>query len=375
MDISFKFDPEILIGADTLSMAGPVCRRFGKRIMVVSDRALDPRIMDRLKEILEDSGIDTIVFNRIEEESTIETAGNIVELSQAAHCDALIGVGSQKTQIISRMAAITAPSKISAFELLDGRIHDKFLPLIAIPVEGLDAFSLTEYFIAVDPRNRLIKSVQSPSNLYAAVIIDSSLFGFLSGSTAFNYVFDGFFSAAEAYCSAKANFLSDILLEKALNFYAKMLKNGGSGINADNFAQASFLTALGSSASSPGIGAALPYAISARFPVQKQLCSAVLFPHIIEKLVNARPEKIARVAAFLGIAGKGASVAETANSAAESIRRSMASLGIKPDLKEFSIQLDRLTAAVETARSMEFVANSPWTVSQEDVFEIMKKII
>jgi alcohol dehydrogenase class IV len=374
MDISFKFDPEVLIGADTLSAAGTICSRYGKRIMIAADHAMDSATINKLKEILEDSNIEAIVFDGIEENSTVDMSDNIVELTHAAHCNAIIGFGGNKTQIITRMAAIMMPMRITSFELLEGRMFQgRFLPLVSIPTEGLDAFSLTNFFIAADPRNRLVKSVQSPESLFSAVIIDSNLLIPPSGTNPVMFLFDGFISAVEAYCSVKANFLSDALLERAINFFAKLLRSGGT--NADTYAQACFLAAIGNAISSPGIGSALSYAINARFPVQKQQCSAVLLPYIMEKLVSARPEKMARVASFLGSAGKTGSVAEAANSAITGIQNCMETFSIKGDLKEFNIPLDRVTAAVEAARSLEFVANSPWTVSHEDAFEILRKII
>jgi alcohol dehydrogenase len=374
MDISFKFDPEILIGADTLSTAGTICSRYGKRIMIAADHDLDSKIVNKLKEIIKDSNIEAIVFDGIGESSTVDMADNVVELTHAAHCDAIIGFGGYKIQLISRMVAIMMPERIKSFELLEGRTSQNgFLPLIAIPTEGLDAFSLTNFFVAPDPRNRLVKSVQSPGSLYAAVIIDSNLLTTPSDTNPVTFLFDGFIAAVEAYCSVKANFLSDALLERAINFFAKLLKTNGT--NADLYAQASFLAALGNAASSPGVGSALSYAINARFPVQKHHCSAVLLPYIMEKLVSVRPEKMARVASFLGSAGKTGSVAEAANSAITGIQNCMETLNIKGDLKEFSIPLDRVTAAVEAARNLEFVANSPWTVSHEDAFEIFRKIL
>jgi alcohol dehydrogenase len=378
VDISFKFDPEVLIGSDTLSMAGTVASRHGSRIMIAADHGLDTQSVHRLKEILEDSGLEAIVFDGIENTSMIDMAENIVELSCAAHCDAIIGFGGEKTQIIARMAAIMAPMRISAFELLEGRIfHKKFLPFISIPTEGLNTFSFTSHFIVVDPRNRLLKTIQSPANLYSAVIIDFNLLKILSENLAAAFLMEGFFSTVEAFCSTKANFLSDTLLEKALTFYAKLLRGGaattGVGLNAEQFAQGSFLSSLGASASSPGIGAALSIAINARTPIAKPLCSAALFPSVAERLVSARPEKMARVATFLG-AGKAASVAEAANTAIEAIRRTMTTLNLQPNLKEHNIALDRLTAAAEAARSLDLTANSPWTVSEEEIFKILKDV-
>jgi alcohol dehydrogenase len=381
MDISFKFNPEVLIGAETLSMAGTIASRYGNRIMIAADHKLDAQIVNRLKEILKDSGLEAIVFDGIEDDSSVEMADNIAELSRAAQCNAIIGFGGTKTQIISRMAAIMSPMKITAFELLDGRdCHGKFFPMLAIPTEGTDVFTAAEFFLAVDPRNKLIKSVVSPHNLYASIIIDSNLITILSDNTAAGYIFEGFFSAVEAYCSSKANFLSDTLLEKAINFYAKLLKKGArdagdtGGIRAETFAQAGMLLSIGSSVSSPGVGSALSTAINARCNIPKQLCSAALFPAIAERLVSARPEKMARVASLLG-AGKAASAAEAANTAVEAIRRSMTTLNVQADLKEYNISLDRLTAAAEAARNLELTANSPWTVSEEEVFKILKQII
>jgi len=375
MDISFKFNPEVLIGAETLSMAGTIAEHYGTHIMIAADHKLDSQIVNRLKEILKDSGLEAIVFDGIEDDSSAEMADNVVSLLTAAHCDAIIGFGGAKTQTISRMAAIMAPAKITALELLDGKdCEGKFLPLLAIPTEGTDAFTASDFFLAVDPRNKLIKSIPSPNNIYAAIIIDSNLITIFSDNAPPAIVFEGIFSAVEAYCSAKANFLSDTLLEKAVSSFAKLLKKGAGGAQAETFAQACMLLSIGSSVSSPGVGSALSAAINARCNIPKPQCSAALFPVIAERLVSARPEKMARVASLLG-AAKTAAPADAANSAAETIRKSMAALNVPVDLKEHNVSLDRATAAAEAARELDMTANSPWTVSEEEVFTILKQIL
>ena len=374
MDISFKFDPEVLIGANTLSMAGTVASRHGSKIMVVADNTLDMQTINRLKDILEDSRLEVIVFDGIDDNSSAEMADNIVELARAAHCDAIIGFGGHKTQIIARMAAIMAPMRITSFELFDGRVfQNKFLPFISIPTEGTNVFSFTGYFIIADPRSRLIKPIQSPNNLYSAVIIDSNLFKFVSGNIAAAYAIEGLFAATEAYCSSRANFLSDSILERALTGFAKLVKTGASGINAEAFAQAVFLSSFGSSISSPGIGAALSAAINARAPIAGTLCSVALFPAIAQRLVSSRPEKMARLASLLG-APKVATVADTANAAPDAIRRNMTALNMPSNLKQYNISLDRMTTAAEAARNLDFISNSPWPVSEEEVFNILKEI-
>jgi len=375
MDISFKFDPEVLIGENTLSMAGTIASRYGARIMIAADSRLDQQLVSRLKNVLEDSALSAIVFAGLDEGSSVDMAEKIVELSNASHCDLIIGFGGEKAQIIARMAAIMAPSKIPVFDLLEGKNSpQKFLPFLSIPTEGLNAFSTTDFFLAPDPRNKLMKSILSPKGLYASIILDSSLFKILSDNNAAAFVLEGFSSAVEAYCSAKASFISDAVLERALNFYAKLLKNGSGSMNAETFAQAGFLAALGAAASCPGIGSALAAAVNARCSIPKPLCSAALFPCLAERLAAARPEKMARVASYLGNA-KAASTAEAAASVVEGIQRIMTALNLKTSLSEYNIPLDRLTAAAEAARGLDLTANSPWTVSEEEVFKILKQIL
>ena len=140
-----------------------------------------------------------------------------------------------------------------------------------------------------------------------------------------------------------------------------------------NSANAGFLVALGSAASSPGIGTALAYAINGRFPVAKSWSSTVLLPYILERLVSARPEKMARICALMGEPVERLSVSESANLAVETIRRRMGAIKVPARLKEFNLSIDRLLPIAEAARNMEFVAFSPWTISSEDAFDLLKQ--
>jgi alcohol dehydrogenase len=372
MDISFKLDPETFIGTETLSMAGTICRRYGDKIMVAADNALDSRIVTRLTTILEDSGIEVIIFDGVQEDCGIEMAENIVELARSAHCTAVLGFGGIKTLTVARLAAVMAPLRASIFELLEGRkIQSKFLPFIAIPTSGIDIFTFTNFIVLIDPRDRLIKQVTTPDKQCAAVIIDGNIANYSSKSA---FIFDGFCTSMEAYCSTKSNFLSDSLLERSITMYVKMIKTGAAAITPEAMAQAEFLASLGAALSSPGFSAALALSVTARYPVSKQQCTAILLPAIAQKLITARPEKMARIASFLGIA-KDASVADSAKSTVDTLRRFLDLHKIPQNLKEFNISLDKIMASSESARNLEFIANSPWIISTEDVFEMLKQIV
>jgi alcohol dehydrogenase len=92
----------------------------------------------------------------------------------------------------------------------------------------------------------------------------------------------------------------------------------------------------------------------------------------MEKLVAARPEKMAKASALIGEAVDGASTSASANMAVDSVRHRMGSLQVPARLKDFNLPLDRLVPSAEAARNLEFVAFSPWTVSSEDAYDLLK---
>ncbi|MDR2177305.1 MAG: iron-containing alcohol dehydrogenase [Treponema sp.] len=378
MDISFKLDPEVLIGPDTINRAGTFCARSYDRVLVATEQVLyENRRIERLTGILEEAGVEAIVFDEIPAQATAEVAEAAASLARGARCSAIIGFGGLKTQAIARLTAILTSSNMPVFDLLDGHTpEDATVPYVAVPTTSRDPFLFSNYFIAIDPRDRSVKMVKSPEKLCAAAFIDGGLSESLSGSFAATTAFDGFCVAVEAYCSSRSSFFSDALLEHAITIYSRMMDSYMDNRIFDlvgNATNAGFLIALGNSLSAPGIGTALAYAINGRFPVAKSWCSTVLLPYILERLVNARPEKLARAAALMGEPVDGLSVSDSANLAVENIRRRMGVLKVPARLKEFNLSLDKLVPVAEAARNLEFVAFSPWTVSSEDAFDILKQ--
>ena len=378
-DIVIRLDPEIFIGSDTINRAGTICNAIGNRALIATEQALyESRKIERIIAVLSDAGVESIVFDEIPAHATADVAEAAAELALGARCSTVIAFGGLKTQAIARTVAIIANSKFDLFELIDGRKPpDNFIPLIAIPTTGRDPFLFADYFLNVDPRDRSVKQIKSPPGLCRAALIDSSLFESLSEKYAATTAFDGFCTALEAYCSTRSHFLSDSLLEQAMAIYTQMMDSYAETQTTYDLAggatKAGFLMAMGTAFSAPGIGTALAYALSGKFPVEKSRCSTALLPYILERLVASRPEKIARIAALTGEPVAGASVAECAAMTVEGIRRRMGQLQVPARLKDFDLSLDRLAPVAEAARNLEFVIYSPWTVASEDAYDLLKQ--
>lgn len=377
-DIAFTINPKIIIGNETINRIGSICSPLGSRVLLVTEQVLyESKVIERVVAVLEDAGVEAIVFDEVPAQATADVSEAAAELARGARCSAIIGLGGLKTQAIARLTAMMIKSGSYIFDLIDGNsANTNFLPYIAIPTTGRDPFLFSDHFVIVDPRDRSVKLINSPSEICVSAIIDSGLSESVSGKFASTTAFDGFCVAAEAYCSTKANFLSDALLEHAIVQYIRIMDsytdnrvfdvNGGS-------TNAGFLMSLGASLSAPGIGTALSYALNGRFPVAKSWCATVLLPYILERLVSARPERLARIAELSGEPVEGTSTAEAAGMAVDGIRRRMGLLKVPARLKEFDLQLDKLVPIAEAARNLEFVSYSPKPISTEDAYDILKQ--
>ncbi|GHU13568.1 hypothetical protein FACS1894161_3660 [Spirochaetia bacterium] len=407
-DMTFRLDPEIICGVDTINRAGAVCAETGNRAFVVTEKALhENKTIDRLIDILKDAGVEAIVYDEVPVNAAADTAESAAALAQGARCSVVIGFGGLKTQAVARTTAIIARNKLSVFEFLDGaRPPENWIPYIAIPTVLRDPFFFLPRFIVVDPRDHLVKLVQSPPGLCKALVLDGSLPEPLQGPVGRGIAaFDGFCTVIEAYCSTRTSVLANALLEQAIVLYGRMMGCGSAEQSAgpvetadpDSFlddvelsekpagqgstpqdpaadaVNAGLLLALGCAVSSPGIGTALTYTLDGRFPLNKSFYSTILLPGILEKLVAARPERLARAALLMGEAAQGDPVSEAANKTVQAVRRCQKTLETPAHLKDYNLTLDRLVPVAETAHNLEFVSFSPWTVSTEDAYELLKQ--
>jgi alcohol dehydrogenase len=375
-DIVLKIDPEIVIGMDIINRVGTICKTYGNQFLLISEKSLnDDKNIERLKIILQDSGVETILFDEIKPPVMADIVENIAHLAHAAHCSGVIGFGGPCVQTIARLTAIIAADVHDVFELLDGKIPTAALPYIAIPSVKEDPFLTADSFIAVDPRNREIRLVHTPRGLCKAIVIDGAFSGRTSVDSGYAAAFDGFCIAVEAYCSKKANILSDPVLEKAIALFAQIISSYVNGaVNMEELdAQAGFLVNIGSAISAPGVASTLARAVADRFPVEKSLCAAALLPVILDKLVSCRAEKIAKVASLMGETTEGLPDAEAALLPAASIRSSLEKLAISSRLQNLGLQLDRLISITDSVRNLDIVAFSPWTVTSEEILNIIKQ--
>jgi alcohol dehydrogenase len=187
---------------------------------------------------------------------------------------------------------------------------------------------------------------------------------------------DTLMGCIEGYLSAKANFLSDTYLTRAIEMLGAIIKEGLQNVDdirmRMNASMVGMLLGLGLSTSRLGIGSALSYAINARYMAPKSWVSTILLPYVMEFSMNVRGDRIAHVAKLLGEDVSDATSGDAPVRAIDAVRRVIASLGLPTRLREFDLSLDEMIEVAGVARNFDMMNYLPRVVSTEDLYELIK---
>jgi alcohol dehydrogenase class IV len=283
-----------------------------------------------------------------------------------------------KTLSIAKAAAMAATGSLDIDSIIDGRKPDSAgIPFVAVPTTMRDPYLLCNGIYLSDARDRSAKTIGAQADITRAVIMDPKLSASMSGKACCLAVLELLMEAVEGFTSAKANFFSDTVLERAIFLLFKsldaLIARPDDPQARFDAVQASFLTALGVSASSLGLGTGTVLSLNARYELPKSSLSAILVPYVMEEAAKSRVEKVAIVAAAAGEEWEGDSASEGARKAIEAIRQRLGAMKVPTRLKDFDLELDPLAALAQTARSLEMMSYLPRRISADDIYDLMRQ--
>ncbi len=381
-DFSFGVRPRIWVGSDALLrlplLAGELAGEGRARCLLVVDPLLyESRTVDRVRSLLEERGIQVLVFDEVADRATSRVADDCLGLVRGSRSPLVIALGGLKTLMIGRAAAALALGNLDIDAVIDGaETRCARIPLIEIPTSLRHPFLTQDCILLPDGRDRRIRYIRVAGSAPSVALIDPALSASLSPKLAASCVIDGLLGTVEAYVSSKSSFMSDLLLEKAATSLASAL-NGLIARPDDPTARAegwkgAFLSALGQGMSAPGLGTAVALAINARWPVPKAAIAAILLPYSMEVASKSRLEKVATLAGLFGEDIAESSPQEAAAKAVEWLRTRLGLLKVPSRLKDFDLVLDRLVESARDARELDFMNYLPRAASVDDVFDFVK---
>lgn len=377
-DLSFKVASHILLGNQTSSRLGALASPLASRYLLILDPATkETKAKEKLTQVLSESKIDFIVYEDMPNDPTTETLAQVLKLAQGAHIQGVIACGGEKALNLGRGVASLFNEEKPLYDFVDGDLSRKEpLPLICIPTSIRDTFLFYERCAIIDARSNQFRLLKVQEGLTKEIIFDVSLGATLTKNQISSISLNLLCLAFETYFSNRSSFLSDAIAEKIFELMApadNLTDPLASPETVDeSLLQCGCMAALAASLSAPGPITALAFATYSRYKVSRSLLSAILLPYLIEEAVFSS-DKILKAAKLLGACGNNATPEEAADLLAENIRGRIARAGLPARIKELSVSIEQIAAAVNDAMQLDFMPFYAKPVTADSLFNLVKQ--
>lgn len=281
-DFVFRINPNIILGSYSLSRLGQLALEWGTRFIVIMDPILkEVKIADKVTQSLDDRKVDYFLFNDLSDGSTSKTVERALSLAKEGHIHGVIAVGGTTALNVGRAVASLFNEVHSFYTFMDGaQPNTNPIPCICVPSTYRTPFVFTDTVPITDSRNHQIKMMKVQKNLCKLVLYDPNMSLSLTANQKATLSIELIAIAVEAYLSQKANFFSDMFVEKGLEILTYAL-DGSPSLDITTpeeilLAQAGTMISLAATSSSLGLSSLLSLTINSRYKMLKSLVSSIL---------------------------------------------------------------------------------------------------
>jgi alcohol dehydrogenase class IV len=310
---NWNYPTSIKFGAGRIKELPDHVRAVGmSKPLLVTDKALAalPIVSNALK-ILRDAGIEAALFAEVQSNPTGENLEAGLKIYRGGGHDGVIafggGSGLDLGKCIAFMAGQTRP--VWDFEDIGDwwtRADPKVIaPIIAVPTTAGTGSEVGRAGVLTDTSAHVKKIIFHPKMMPAIVICDPELTigmpPFITAGTGL----DALAHCLEAYCGPFYHPMADGVAVEGMRLVKEYLPRAYKNPNdIEARAQMMSAAAMGATAFQKALGGmhALSHPVGALYDTHHGMTNAVFMPYILKANRAAIEEKIARLAAYLGIA-------------------------------------------------------------------------
>ena len=377
-DLIFRITPNIVLGSYTITRLGQQVQEFGTRFMVIVDPVLNEvKIQDKVLQTLNDRNIDCFIFNELSEGANSKTAQRALALAKQGHVHGVIAVGGAKALNLGRTVAAFYNEVHDIYTFVDGASpNTNPLPCICVPTTFRTPFVFSNEVPLTDSRCHQLKLLKVQNNLTKLVIMDPNLMLTLTDNQKATISIDVMNMGIEAYLSQKANFFSDMFVEKGLELLSYAM-DGSPSLDITTpseilLAQAGAMTSIASASSSLGLCSLISLGINARFRINKSLVASILIAYAVDEGAKFKGAQIEKLAHIMRSIPEDLTGEDAAKAFADNIRQRIAKENLPCRLKDLQLSMDDLALVVEDISQLDIVNRLPRSTSTDELFEFVK---
>ncbi len=368
-----------LMGAGCASEVGKQAKIIGgtKALVVTDETLVKIGIVEKVINILNKEGVQTVVFDKVMPNPTDENVHEGFDIYQKENCDIIIAVGGGSPIDSAKGMGLLATNggSIRDYEGLD-RSKNAMPPFIAVNTTAGTASEMTRFTIITDTSRHIKMAIVDWHVTPTVSINDPEFMVSMPASLTAATGMDALTHAIEAYVSTIATPVTDSAAIKAIELISKYLRlavaNGSNMEGRDKMAYAEFLAGMAFNNASLGHVHAMAHQLGGFYDLPHGVCNAILLPHVERFNMIACLDRFADIAVAMGENIEGLSVIEAADLALESIKRLSKDVGIPSGLKEIGVKEEDLPTLADNALKDVCGLTNPRIATKDDIIQIYK---
>lgn len=378
----FVIPNHTVVGTNVLGEAAPLLKKMGNKAFIVTGRHVAVSdMMKQLTALLDENGIDCVIFDGITGEPTDTMIENGVEMLKSSGCDFIIGIGGGSPLDSAKAIAAMAVNEGSIADYNGKEITGEILPLAAIPTTAGTGSEATKFTVITDSEKGIKMLLKGDVLVPKLAIVDSSFTVGAPKSVTSATGLDALTHAVEAYTSRKAFSMTDTLAVSAVKRIMKYLpiayKEPDNSLAREQMSIAALEAGICINNSSVTIVHGMSRPIGALFHVPHGMSNAMLLKECLSFAVSGAYEKFANLGRETGVASDSDSNETAAEKFIDSLQNICDVCEI-PTLEQYGIDRDEYYSKISKMATDAVASGSPANtvkeVTVDDCIEIYKKL-
>lgn len=378
----FVIPNHTVVGTNVLGEAAPLLKKMGNKAFIVTGRHVAvSNMMKQLTALLDENGIDCVIFDGITGEPTDTMIEKGVEMLKSSGCDFIIGIGGGSPLDSAKAIAAMAVNEGSIADYNGKEITGEILSLAAIPTTAGTGSEATKFTVITDSEKGIKMLLKGDVLVPKLAIVDSSFTVGAPKSVTSATGLDALTHAVEAYTSKKAFSMTDTLAVSAVKRIMKYLpiayKEPDNSLAREQMSIAALEAGICINNSSVTIVHGMSRPIGALFHVPHGMSNAMLLKECLSFAVSGAYEKFANLGRETGVASDSDSDETAAEKFIDSLQNICDVCEI-PTLEQYGIDRDEYYSKISKMATDAVASGSPANtvkeVTVDDCIEIYKKL-
>lgn len=378
----FVIPNHTVVGTNVLGEAAPLLKKMGNKAFIVTGRHVAvSNMMKQLTALLDENGIDCVIFDGITGEPTDTMIENGVEMLKSSGCDFIIGIGGGSPLDSAKAIAAMAVNEGSIADYNGKEITGEILPLAAIPTTAGTGSEATKFTVITDSEKGIKMLLKGDVLVPKLAIVDSSFTVGAPKPVTSATGLDALTHAVEAYTSRKAFSMTDTLAVSAVKRIMKYLpiayREPDNSLAREQMSVAALEAGICINNSSVTIVHGMSRPIGALFHVPHGMSNAMLLKECLSFAVSGAYEKFANLGRETGVASDSDSDETAAEKFIDSLQNICDVCEI-PTLEQYGIDRDEYYSKISKMATDAVASGSPANtvkeVTVDDCIEIYKKL-